>query len=184
MSSFFGIFEKGGKVVLTKEEKMAEDVFFLSEDSTYQMLESFDKSQMVDQSLVYCFVKAFYLYAAQLYIKQHELNFHVENFYQEYKENLKKYYQTNNPEIENLVLDQVLNFFDNSYGLIGTVEISSIEDCYEFRHYVINVFELLRMILEKNSKANIRADLFDKDIRNMIEETEKIWDYIKSQEAK
>ena len=83
-----------------------------------------------------------------------------------------------------MVLDQVLNFFDNSYGLIGTVEISSIDDSYDFRHYVINVFELLRMILEKKSKANIRADLFDKNIRNIIEETEKIWCYIERQKVK
>lgn len=165
---------------MTKEEKMAEDLYYLSEDSTYQMLESFSKSQMVDQSLVYCFVKAFYLYATQLYIKRQKLNFNVENIYQKYKQNLKKYYQTNNPKIEDLVLDQVLNFFDNSFGLIGTVEILSIEDSYDFRHYVIHVFELLRMILEKKSKVDIRADLFDKNIRYIIEETEKIWDYLKS----
>lgn len=166
------------------EEKMAEDLFYLSEDSIYQMLENFEKSQMVDQSLVYCFVKAFYLHVAQLYIKQHKLNFNVENFYEKYKQNLKNYYQINNPKIEDVVLDQVLNFFDNSYGLIGTVEISSIDDSYDFRHYVINVFELLRMILGKKSKANIRADLFDKNIRNIIEETEKIWCYIERQKVK
>lgn len=169
---------------MTVEEKMTEDLFYLSEDATYQMLESFNKSQMVDQSLVYCFVKAFYLYVAQLYIKQHKLNVNGENFYQKYKQNLKNYYQMNNPKIEDLVLDQVLNFFDNSFGLIGTVEISSIDDAYDFRHYVINVFELLRMILEKKSKANIRADLFDKNIRSIIEETEKIWSYIEKQKDK
>lgn len=158
---------------------MAEDLFYLNEDCTYQMLEHFEVSQMVDKSFVYCFTKAFYGYVVKLYKEVKKLQFDFDVFYNAYKENLKKYYQTNNPNIEDVVLDQVLNFFDNSFGLIETVELSSIEDSYEFRHYVINVFELLRMILEKNSKANIRADLFDKDIRNIIEETDKIWNYMK-----
>lgn len=162
---------------------MAEDLFYLSEDSIYQMLAHFSENQMVDQSLVYCFAKAFYGYVAKLYIEKRKLKWNFDAIYGAYKENLKQYYLTNNPQMEEVLLDQVLNFFDNSFGLIETVELSDIDDSYEFRHYVINVFELLRMMLEKNSKANIRVDLFDKDIRNIIEETEKIWDYLRSQKV-
>lgn len=162
---------------------MAEDLFYLSEDSIYQMLAHFSENQMVDQSLVYCFAKAFYGYAAKLYIEARKLKWDFDTIYGAYKENLKQYYLTNNPQMEEVVLDQVLNFFDNSFGLIETVELASMDDSYEFRHYVIHVFELLRMMLEKNSKANIRADLFDKDIRKIIEETEKIWDYMRSQKV-
>lgn len=165
------------------EETIAQNLFYLSEDSIYEMLGHFEANQMVDQSLVYCFAKAFYVYVAKLYIKVRKLKLDFDVIYGIYKENLKQYYLANNPEMEDVVLDQVLNFFDNSFGLIETVELSNVEDSYEFRHYVINVFELLRMMLEKNSKSNIRADLFDKDIRKIIEETEKIWDYMRNQEV-
>jgi len=126
---------------------MAEDLFYLSEDSIYQMLAHFSENQMVDQSLVYCFAKAFYGYVAKLYIEKRKLKWNFDAIYGAYKENLKQYYLTNNPQMEEVLLDQVLNFFDNSFGLIETVELSDIDDSYEFRHYGINVFALVRMMV-------------------------------------
>lgn len=159
------------------EKNLAKEIYHLTEDKIYQILDKFKENQTVDKSLVYCFLKAFYLHIVKLYSTKFNIDF--EKLYLEYKENLKIYYRTNNPNIENELLQQILNFFDNSFGLIESVEFQNIEDSYEFRHYTINVFELLRMILEKKSKATIRENIFDKDIRIIIEESEKVLGYIK-----
>ena len=157
-------------------KQIARDLFNLTEDTIYLTLQKFQKNQIVDKSFVYCFTKAFYIHTVKLY-NNTKLDF--SKIYFEYKEYLKQYYKTNNPTIENELLDQILNFFDNSFSLIDTVEISNMEDSYEFRHYTINIFELLRIILENKSKATIRENIFDNDIRMIIEETDRILDYIK-----
>lgn len=162
-----------------ENKELAQNLYDSSEDSIYQMLGKFKNNQQVDKSLVYCFTKAFYIHCIKLYIKKKKFQLDFNMLYLDYKENLKKYYQINNPNIEDELLDQILNFFDNSFGLIATVEIFDIGDSYEFRHYTINVFELLRMILEKKSKATIPENIFDSDIRKIIEESEKILNEIK-----
>lgn len=154
---------------------IARDLFDLTEDTIYPILEKFQNNQMVDKSFVYCFTKAFYIHTVKLYNPSKVV---FENIYVAYKECLKQYYLTNNPTIENELLDQILNFFDNSFALIETVEFSNIEDSYEFRHYTINVFELLRIMLEKQAKASIRENIFDNDIRKILKETDRILDYI------
>ena len=160
------------------EKESANEIYYLSEDNVYKILENFNSNQVVDRSLVYCFMKAFYLFVVKQCIEIYKMNIDFDLMYNEYKENLKNYYKINNPNIEVELLDQILNFFDNSFSLIGTVELTSIDDSYEFRHYTINVLELLRMILEKKSQANIRANIFDNSIREIIDQKEKIMDYI------
>ena len=160
------------------ENEIADKIFYLTEDTIYQVIENFEDNQIVDKSLVYCFIKAYYIYVVKLYIEQKQFKIDFDKLYSEYKENLKAYYKTNNPNMDNILLDQVLNFFDNSFGLISTVEIKDIEDSYEFRHYTINVFELLRMILEKKSKSIIRENIFDNHIRKIINQIDKIFDVI------
>lgn len=159
-------------------KKIAQDVFELTEGCIYSILEKFENSQMTEQSFVYCFTKAFYIYIVKLYIKSNHVILDFEKLYMAYKVLLKEYFQTNNPTIENELLDQILNFFDYSFALIETVEFSNLEDSYELRHYTINVFDLLRMILEKKSQAMIRENIFDKDIRNILEEVGRILVYI------
>ena len=161
------------------ENEISEKLFYLSEDSVYQILEEFEDNQGIDKSLVYCFIKAFYIHTVKLYLENRKIKFDFEKVYQLYKEHLKSYYKTNNPNIQDELLDQILNFFDNSFGLIDTIEFLKLEDSYEFRHYTINVFELLRMILEKKSKATIREDIFDHYIRTIISQTDQILEYIK-----
>lgn len=161
-----------------KEKDIAKYVYYLSEDGIYQIIEKFNNDQMVDKSLVYCFIKAFFIYVTKLYINNKKLNLEFDNIYFEYKENLKLYYQTNNPNIEEELLDQVLNFFDNSFSMIASVQVCDIEDSYEFRHYTINLFELLKMILEKKSNSIIRNDIFDSYIKVFLEQTEEIFWYV------
>lgn len=160
--------------------EIATKIYNMTEDNIYSIINQFDENQIVDKSLVYCFIKAFYIHTVKIYINIRKVSMDFEKLYLEYKESLITYYKTNNPNIENEVLDQILNFFDNSYGLIESIEFKCLDDSYEFRHYTINVFELLRMILEKKSNVLIRENIFDDYIKIMIQETEKILTYIGS----
>lgn len=152
------------------EKQIAKTIYELSESNIYQILEKFEENKGIDKSLVYCFVKAFYLHSAKLYIQNKDFD----KIYSTYKEILKTYFQTNNPTIEAQLLDQVLNFFDNSYSLINTAEFDKVNDSYEFRHYTINMFELLKMILEKKSNSRINENIFDDYIKIILQEIEEI----------
>ena len=82
-------------------KKIAQDVFELTEGCIYSILEKFENSQMTEQSFVYCFTKAFYIYIVKLYIKSNHVILDFEKLYMAYKVLLKEYFQTNNPTIEN-----------------------------------------------------------------------------------
>lgn len=158
--------------------EIANTIFYMNEEVCYQIIDQFDSNQVVDHSLVYCFVKSYYLYITKLYIEKTNMEIDFDDIYSLYKEELKKYYKENNTNIEDIILDQILNFYDNTFSLMSTVELIDCEDSYEFRHYTINVFDLLRMILEKKSNSIIRENIFDDHIRNIINQADNVYDYI------
>ena len=164
--------------------EIAEKIYYFSEDSVYPLLDKFNNKEnntSVDKAIVYCFIKAFHLYAVKLYIQDKKMKYDFDDLYQKYKEEIKSYYQKNNPDLDEKLLEQVLGFFDNSFALLETVGLSDINDSYEFRHYTINVFELLKMILGKKSQITIKANIFDDYIRTIIDDTEKTLNYINTQ---
>ena len=162
-----------------KEKEISDNIFELSEQNIYNMLDYLKNNPSVDKTLVYCYIKAFYIYTVNLILQKQKSNLDFNKIYLEYKEKLKLYYKTNSPNISNDMLDDILNFFDNSYGLVASVKLEDIDDSYEFRHYIINVFELLRMILERKSQSVIRENIFENYTKIIIETTEKIYQYIK-----
>ncbi len=159
------------------ENEISKDIFDLGEENIYNMLTNIEDKNAVDKSLVYCFIKAFYLHTAKLYLQSQNLILDFDKLYAAYKEMLKGYYKTNNSTIEEALLDDILNFFDKSFALIATVEFTEIQDSYEFRHYVIRVLELLRIILENNSKSVIRENIFENYTKIMVEQCDKIFIY-------
>ncbi len=158
--------------------EIAKNIFYLSEDSIYPMLEIFEDNQTVEKSLVYCFMKAFYIHTVKLYFLHNKYNMNLDELYVAYKEELKNYYQMNNPTIENELLNQILNFFDNSFMLIESIQFNSIEDGYEFRHYTIRVLELLKIILQNKSNHPIQETIFDKQIRLIINQKDEIFHFL------
>ena len=98
--------------------------------------------------------------------------------YSKYRMYLSIYYKSNNSQISQELLNEILDAFDKSFAIIESLEFNRIEDSYEFRHHIIDSFELLRKILEKKSKCNIRTDIFDKYIADIQEQSEKINNYI------
>lgn len=156
----------------------AQSLFYISEESIYPMLEIFEHNQTVEKSFVYCFMKAFYIYTAKLYFRHNKYSINFDELYLQYKKELKNYYQINNPTIENQLLDQILNFFDHSFQLIDSIEFNQLEDNYEFRHHVINILELLRIMLANKSKHNIKETIFDKYVRTIIEQKDEIFNFL------
>lgn len=152
-------------------EELASEIYEISEENIYKVLERLDNNPNIDKSLAYIFIKAFFMHVANLKMEDKEF---FEKVYSQYRVNLEVYYRSNNVQIAQELIEQILEVFDNSYKLIESLGFHNIEDSYEFRHHTIQAFELLRKILEKKSKAEIRVDLFEDCIQYFIKDAEKI----------
>ena len=156
------------KNILTND--FASELFDLSEDSIYNILEEFNENQNIDKTLTYVFIKAFYIHIAKVILDKENISLNFDEVYSKYRMYLSIYYKSNNSQISQELL--------KSFAIIESLEFNRIEDSYEFRHHIIDSFELLRKILEKKSKCNIRTDIFDKYIADIQEQSEKINNYI------
>lgn len=161
-------------------EDFSSDIFELSEDSIYRILEKFNEKQNIDKTLTYVYIKAFYIHIAKIELSKQNININFEDVYSKYKMYLSIYYKSNNSQISQELLNEILDAFDKSFEIIESLEFYYIEDSYEFRHHIIDSFDLLRKILEKKSKCNIRTDIFDEYITDVQNQSEKICEYIKN----
>jgi hypothetical protein len=159
-------------------EDFSSEIFDITEDSIYEVLEKLKDSQNIDQSLTYIFTKAYYLYCTKMYIINQNLDIDFNEVYTKYRIYLGIYYKSNNSQISQELLDELLDAFDKSFELIESIGFENINDSYEYRHFTIDAFELLRKILEKKSKSEIRTDIFDSEISTFVNESEKIKSYI------
>ena len=164
------------KNILTND--FASELFDLSEDSIYNILEEFNENQNIDKTLTYVFIKAFYIHIAKVILDKENISLNFDEVCSKYRMYLSIYYKSNNSQISQELLNEILDAFDKSFAIIESLEFNRIEDSYEFRHHIIDSFELLRKILEKKSKCNIRTDIFDKYIADIQEQSEKINNYI------
>lgn len=162
-------------------DDFSSNLFELSEDNIYNILEEFDAKQNIDKTLTYVFIKAFYIHVAKIILEKEKISLNFDEVYSKYRMDLNIYYKSNNSQISQELLNEILDAFDKSFAIIESLNFYNIEDSYEFRHHIIDSFELLRKILEKKSKCTIRTDIFDKYITNFLEHSEKIRNYIISQ---
>lgn len=161
-------------------QEVVDFLYEVSEENIYDMLDIVKDNSDVDKVLIYCFIKALYLHVFQDYNYCLKKDFDLENIYSIYKDKIKEYFLTNNPTITDEFLDYIYNFFDNSFSLIDAVEITDIEDGYDFRHYIINLLELLRLMLENKSNVKIRENIFENYPRMIVEKCDKIYTFIAS----
>ena len=159
---------------MKSSKELANEIFYKTEMTVYEFLEKINDSQYLDKSIIYIFFKAFYLHVANCYIKEHKININFNEIYTEYKEYLKDYYKKNNSHISNDILNDLLESFDKCFEMIETINFIEIDDGYEFRHHIISVFELLKIIIESKSKNGIRPDIFDNYITKIKDESENI----------
>lgn len=159
-------------------EDFSNEVFELSENTIYKVLEKFNEKQNVDKTLTYIFIKAFYLHVVKMALARQSVNIEFEKVYSNYRMYLSMYYKSNNSQIDQELLNQILDAFDKSFEIVESLDFSDLEDSYEFRHHIVDSFELLRKILEKKSKCDIRTDIFEEYITDIQEQSEKIVEFI------
>lgn len=158
-------------------QKIASYIFNLSEDSIYTVIERFNNNQNLDKTLTYLYIKAFYLHNIKIDLEIRKKSDKFNEIYLEYKNEILNYYKTNNLKISNDLLNDISETFDKSFEFIDSLGFKNIDEGYEFRHYIIDTFELLRKILEKKSKSEIRVDIFENFISSLKNQAEEIIDY-------
>jgi len=162
-------------------KKFAHEIFNLSEDTIYTIINKFNNNQNVDKSLTYVYIKAFYLHNIKRDLENKNKLENFDKIYSEYKSEISKYYKTNNSGISEELINDILEAFDKSFEIIESIGFKDLDESYEFRHYIVIVFELLRKILEKKSKEEIRVDIFESSISSLKDTAEKIIDYSREQ---
>ena len=158
-------------------KEYSKNIYELSEDLIYEILDRFGSNQNIDKVLTYVFIKAFYIHSIRLYLSSRCRLDLFDEIYLEYKNNVAEYYKVNNKGISEELLNDILESFDKMVEMMETMNFKEINDSYEYRHYIILCFDLLRKILENKSKSPIRVDLFDNHISKLKEKAEEIIDF-------
>ncbi len=158
-------------------KEYSKNIYELSEDLIYEILDRLGSNQNIDKVLTYVFIKAFYMHSVRLYLSSRCRLDLFDEVYFEYKNDLSEYYKVNNKGISEELLNDILESFDKMIEMMETMNFKEINDSYEYRHYIILCFELLRKILENKSKSPIRLDLFDNHISKLKEKAEEILDF-------
>lgn len=161
-----------------KAEELANNIYFMCEEEVYKILEKFDEKQNIDITLTYVFFKAFYLRNVAVFLRNHGKAEICDDIFEAYKKELIEFYRRNNENIPDELLQDISDAFDKSFDIIESLGYKDLDDSYEFRHHIIEVFELLRKILEKKSKEDIRVDIFENHISKIKEEAENVLDFV------
>jgi hypothetical protein len=160
-----------------KAMEQANKIYFMCEDEVYKILEKFDEKQNIDITLTYVFFKAFYIRCVAVYLRNHGKAEQFEDIFEAYRAELLNFYRRNNENIPDELLQDIQDAFEKSFDIIESLGYKDLEDSYEFRHHIIETFELLRKILEKKSNQDIRVDIFENHISKIKEEAENVIDY-------
>jgi hypothetical protein len=158
--------------------EISNNIFEMSEETIYNIIEKFNSNQSIDKTLTYVYVKAFYIHVIRIYLTNKNNIEKFEKIFYEYRNKISTYYKSNNSEISEELLKDILNAFDTSFNIIESLDYKNLSDSYELRHHVVSVFDLLRHILEKKSQTNIRTDIFENNITEIRNQAEKILDYV------
>ena len=156
--------------------EISNNIFEISEETIYNIIEKFNNNQSIDKTLTY--VKAFYIHIIRIYLSNKNNIEKFEDIFNEYRNKISTYYKSNNSQISDELLGDILNAFDTSFNIIESLDYKNLADSYELRHHVISAFELLRHILEKKSQTNIRTDIFENNITEIRNQAEKVLDYV------
>lgn len=160
--------------------EISNSIFEMSEETIYNIIEKFNNDQSIDKTLTYVYVKAFYIHIVRIYLTNKGCEDKFSDILNEYRNRIGTYYKSNNLEISNELLEDILKAFDTSFNIVESLDYKNLADSYELRHHVVDSFELLRHILEKKSQTNIRMDIFENNITEIRNQSEKILDYIAS----
>ena len=158
--------------------EISNNIFEISEETIYNIIEKLNNNQSNDKTLTYVYLKAFYIHIIRIYLSNKNNIEKFEDIFNEYRNKISTYYKSNNSQISDELLGDILNAFDTSFNIIESLDYKNLADSYELRHHVISAFELLRHILEKKSQTNIRTDIFENNITEIRNQAEKVLDYV------
>ena len=133
-------------------KEYSQNIYSLTEDLIYEILERFGSNQDVDKTLTYVFSKIFYIHSIRLYLSSRCRMDLFDDIYVEYRNNILEYYKINNQGIAEALLNDILKTADTMLEMLESMDFKEINDSYEYRHYIILCFDLLRKILENKSK--------------------------------
>lgn len=159
---------------------ISNNIFEMSEETIYSVIEKFNNNQSIDKTLTYVYIKAFYIHIVRIYLSNTQKSEYFDKLLAEYTNKISQYYKSNNTQISNELLEDIINAFNTSFNIVESLEYKNLSDGYELRHHIVDSFELLRHILEKKSKTSIRTDIFENNISQIRNQTEKILDYVSS----
>ena len=74
------------------------------------------------------------------------------------------------------LLNDLIESFDKCFEMANSIQFNDITSDYEFRHHIVDEFELLKIILENKSKAKIRGDMFENYVSKFKREAEMIFE--------
>lgn len=158
-------------------KEFSKRIFDMSEDICYDILDRFGNNQNVDRTLTYIFIKTYYIHTIRLYLSSRCKIELFDDVYMEYRSDLLEYYKINNFQISEELLSDISKSSDTMLEMLESMDFKEINDSYEFRHYTILCFDLLRKILEKKSKEVIREDLFDNFISKIKDKADEIIEF-------
>lgn len=158
-------------------KEFSKKIYDMSEDVCYEIIDKYNANQDVDKTITYNFIKTYYIHVIRLYLSSRCRIDIFDDIYIEYRNNLLEYYKINNSKISEDLLNDISKSSDTMLEMLETMNFKEINDSYEFRHYTILCFDLLRKILENKSKHGIRQDLFDNSISKLKEKADEIKDF-------
>ena len=158
--------------------EFANTIFEMTEKTSYRFIEMFEETQRIDETITYVYIKAFYMHTIRLYLEANKNLRKFDELNYAYKMTLENYYKSNNRGIAGDIVESIKEAYDKSYEMMQSLNFKDLYDGYEFRHHIVDCFELLRSILEKKSEKSVRVDLFENYISVFRRQSEEVIDYV------
>ena len=98
--------------------EISNNIFEISEETIYNIIEKFNNNQSIDKTLTYVYVKAFYIHIIRIYLSNKNNIEKFEDIFNEYRNKISTYYKSNNSQISDELLGDILNAFDTSFNII------------------------------------------------------------------
>ena len=155
-------------------------IYQMSEKTSYNFSDKFETIQGIDETVAYVYIKAFYVHVIKLYLEANKNLRKFEEIYYAYKMCLENFYRTNVPGITRELVEDIKETYDKSFEMMQSLKFKDLYDGYEFRHHIVDCFELLRSILENKSKKDIRVDIFEDYISTFRRQADEVIDYVAS----
>ena len=119
--------------------EISNNIFEISEETIYNIIEKFNNNQSIDKTLTYVYVKAFYIHIVRIYLTNKGCEDKFSDILKEYRNKIGTYYKSNNLEISNELLEDILNAFDTSFNIVESLDYKNLADSYELRHHVVEI---------------------------------------------